>query len=241
MKVQWKHAIHLNTQQLLYEQSDFSMQWSSGHHPNCSWIRFLKHFVIVSISSRWWMWSDVFRTSSFVHLFAGKSYLFQLGTLNQWAPPKHLVSIEARREQKELLASLSKAIRKSDIIGVRALVLYPGCIFDAGWHKVLIAAHWLKVVVYHISMAFIFAFEVVQDFSHQPYHWQNPGKSLSIKQVLEAASLLKAAKRKGCIQSQDFKLCKSTLQGACFVSFMFHQCNNKVTYSYIFTESLRWF
>ena len=125
----------------------FRWQWSSGHHPNCSWIRFPKHFVIVSISSRWWGFQ---MCSEHLHLFTCsllKWYLFQLGALNQWAPHKRLGSIEARREQKELLASLSKAIRKSDIIGVRVLVLYPGFILDAGWHKVLIAAHWLKVIV----------------------------------------------------------------------------------------------
>ena len=33
-----------------------SMQWSSGHHPDCSWIRFLKHFVIYLIEV-----VDVFR------------------------------------------------------------------------------------------------------------------------------------------------------------------------------------
>lgn len=34
----------------------FRWQWSCGHHPNCSWIRFLKHFVIYLIEM-----VDVFR------------------------------------------------------------------------------------------------------------------------------------------------------------------------------------
>ena len=142
MKIQWKNAIHLNSSST--NRPTFRWQWSSGHHPNCSWIRFLNTIchceylieVVGCSPVRWKMLS--FST--------GPSTSELL---------KHLGSIEARREQKELLASLSKAIRKSDIIGVRALVLYPGCILMLIHNIVLIAAHWLRVVVRRISMAFI--------------------------------------------------------------------------------------
>lgn len=229
MKVQWKHAIHLNTQQLLYEQSDFSMQWSSGHHPNCSWIRFLKHFVIYLIEV-----VDVFRCVQNIFICSPVRWKkLSVSTGDPQPVSSQASCIDRGKARAERVVSIAFQSYSKEWYhwssSARAVPwLYFWCWLTHSLDSCSLVeggslSYFHGVYICILSAGF--------QSSTISYHWQNPGKSLSIPQVLEAASLLKAAKRKGCIQLQYFKLCKSTLQGACFVPFMFYQCNNNLTYS----------